>query len=341
MPAPSALSHAHLTLMKSGTSNAYPLSATSRFILHHGWAPATTRQYGAAVNKFLLFLDSDGNGEQQLPFTGATVYKFIFWCSTTSTKRVSTGTIKRYLTGLRMWHMLHERCFPLVDLNRVRLLLKACKKTEINKNVPIRIGLNLEDVLHLSEKLTTPSLPDLVTKAVILIGFWGLARLGELTLHNNHPDTFIRRKDLSFNLAGTSATIRLRLAKTSQPGEIQTLRLVSQPNRLDPINVLREVLLRCPGGPNDPLFPGKILGKPIPRSLVSNFLKHNGQEGSYRWSGHSLRIGGASFQNNAGRCICLLKRLGRWRSSVYKTCIHTYSREVKSRTAELARLIHF
>lgn len=337
----SKLSHAQLTLMRSGTHSNAPLSETSFFILHHGWAPATTRQYSAAVNKFLVFLESENNPEQDLPSSAPTIYKFIFWCSMDSTKRVTTNTIKRYLTGLRMWHTLHELRFPLVDLHRVRLLLKACKKTEGHNKTPLRVGLGLDDVLQLCDRLSTSSVTDLVMRAIILVGFWGLARLGELTLNRDHPDVFIRRKDLSFSPNGRTATIRIRLAKTALHGEIQHLRLSIQPNRLDPIKVLNEVLERCPGRPDDLLFPGTAPNIPMARSCVSNLLKRSGPEDAGCWSGHSLRIGGASFQHHAGRSIASLKRLGRWRSSAYKSYVHKYSDDMKGRATRLARLIHF
>lgn len=235
-----APTHAQSTLMKTGVASTYPLNDTGIFILKHGWAPATTRQYGAAVNKLLIFLRSENTHRHNLPITGDTLYNFILWCSLSTEKAVSSNTIKRYLTGLRMWHMLHEKRFPLVNLHRVRLLLKACKKTENSLHRPTRVGLTLQDVLSLADKLTTSSYADLVTKSVILVGFWGLARLGEITLNQDHPSVFVRRKDLSFSASGNTAYIRIRLPKTALPGEQQRLVLHAQPNRLDPVNVLHE-----------------------------------------------------------------------------------------------------
>lgn len=334
-------SSAQLTLSKSGTVPGRKLEDAGRFILKHGWAAATTRQYAAAVNKFLLFLKSSPSSETSLPFGSKTIYEFILWCSKNSTSQVSSNTIKRYLTGLRMWHTLHEEPFPLVDCHRIRLLLKSCAKTEISRRLKTRIGLTLRDVCNLSERLTSANTVDLVTKAIILIGFWGLARLGELTARPDKPGSFIRRKDVSFTPCGRKALIRLRDAKTARPGESQWIRLVVQPNRLDPLNVLHEVLQRIPGGPDDPLFPGKQLGQPINRSHISKFLKSNGPQDDRQWSGHSLRIGGATFQFNAGRGVPSLKRLGRWKSSVYKTYVSKYPASLREDTQALSSLLHF
>lgn len=269
------------------------------------------------------------------------MYQFILWCSATASKKVSTSTIKRYLSGLRMWHSLHGNAFPAVDSHHIRLLLKSCARTQDSSTSKIRIGLNLQDVVDLSDLLSTSSKLDLVVKAIILVGFWGLARLGELTWHRDHPTIFIRRRDVHFYDSGKRARITVRLAKTSKPGELQFLHLSAQPNRLDPINILHELLQRIAGAPDDPLFPGSTPGKPMHRSLVSNFLKANGPADTHRWSGHSLRIGGASFQRHAGRNIKSLKRLGRWRSNAYKVYIRKYSATLRADTVILSKHLHF
>lgn len=335
------LSAAQLTLLRNGTLSSITLDSPSMFILEHGWAPATTRQYAAAVNKFLLFLSTTDHANTVQPYTSKLIYQFILWCSASSTRRVTTSTIKRYLSGLRMWHSLHDQRFPLVDSHRIRLLLKSCTRTQDTSPGKTRVGLTLRDVLTITDLLISPNKLDLVTRSIILVGFWGLARLGELTENKDHPEVFIRRKDLTFYGGGTRARIALRMAKTAGPGEIQFLRLVSQPNRLDPINALHDLLQRIPGKPDDPLFPGASPGKPMHRSIISAFLKANGPTDDHHWSGHSLRIGGASFQKYAGRGIPSLKRLGRWKSDAYKLYVSQYPASLQQSTRSLSSLLHF
>lgn len=335
------LSSAQATLAKTGFISSTELDVTSQFILLNGWAAATTRQYAAAVNKLLLFSNVSGIDLHGRPLVASTLYQFILWCSTSSKTNVSTSTIKRYLTGLRMWHALHDAAFPSIDANRVRLLLKSCSKTESRIQSRQRTGLNLRDILDLSDRLTSSNLNDLVTKAVILTAFWGLARLGELTLNKDHPAVFLRRKDVKFSIDGTRAHLHLRMAKTAKHGEIQLIRLQAQPNRLDPINVLRELLTRIHGRPDDPLFPDTSGAVPISRSQVARFLKANGPQDTYKWGGHSLRIGGASFQHASGRSVDSLKRLGRWKSSAYKSYVRRYSPVLHSETMALLSTLHF
>lgn len=336
-----SLSPAQVTLLKGGNSTT-PTDTVIRFILCNGWAAATMRQYAAAVNRYLRFTSTlKDTVTPLLPSSAQTIYHFILWCSTSSSKTVSTNTIKRYLTGLRMWHTLHDQPFPVVNPHRIRILLKACSKLEVKPERRVRIGLSLQDILNLSDRLTRGNNVDLVMKAILLVGFWGLGRLGELTLHRDHPLTFLRRKDFSFGADGRSANLRLRLAKTASPGESQFLRLKSQPNLLDPVNILHEVLRKIPGRANDPLFPGETTSVPMEQQLVVNFLRCNGPQDESMWGGHSLRVGGASFQYNVGRPLNSLKRLGRWKSSAYKLYIHRYTPSLKAQTTSLSAKLHF
>lgn len=333
---------AQITLSMTGPSHMHRLGKPGLFILEHGWALATTRQYAAAVNKLFSFLRSNGQDPtSHQPFRAKVIYNFILWCAASENKAVLSSTIKRYLTGLRMWHVLHNNPFPEINSNRIRLLLKSCKKIEVYVPKKVRTGLNLRDLLALSDRLTSANTLDLVTKAVLLVGFWGLARLGELTLHRDHPLIFVRRRDLRFSTDGNHAVIKLRLAKTASPGEVQFLRLTAQPNRLDPINVLHELVNVLPGKPDDPLFPGRMRAIPISRHYISNFLKANGPQDHSQWSGHSLRIGGASFQAHAGRSVASLKKLGRWKSSAYKRYISAYSPKLSMETKALSRFLHY
>lgn len=126
-----SISPAQTALMRSGVNSVGDLDPASTFILMNGWAAATTRQYAAAVNKYLTFLKWKGNYDVALPSSAQNIYDFILWCSSSSSKPVLSRTTTRYLTGLRMWHALHDSPFPTVNLHRVRLLLKGCTKLEL------------------------------------------------------------------------------------------------------------------------------------------------------------------------------------------------------------------
>lgn len=332
---------AQRTLLKPGPTAREVIDPSIQFIVRNGWSAATTRQYAAAINKFFIFLSEVDVREFVLPATAKPVYQFILWCAKASKSTLSSNTIKQYLTGLRMWHVLHDTTFPDFNPHRIRLLLKSCVKTEVKRPRITRSGLHLRDVVDLTDRLTSDNGSDLVVKTIILIGFWGLARLGELTQHPDHPAVFLRRQDVHFSKDGRSAKLSVRLAKTAAPGEVQFIRLRSQPNRLDPLNALHEVLARFPGNAHDPLFPSAIRSVPMNKQKVVHFLKSNGPQDGSRWGGHSLRIGGASFQHHAGRSVASLKRLGRWRSSAYKLYVRKYCSKISGESTALAASLHY
>lgn len=170
------------------------LSVASSLILRHGWAASTVRHYAAAVNKYFLFTKEANRAS--FPATTGSIYEFICWCKDGGKDTtVRAGTTKKYLTGLRMWHVLHDTTFPTVNEHRIRLLLKASKKVEVEQPSN-RMGFTLSDIHRMVKNLNEHDHQHMVLRGVILVGFWGLARLGELTMSTDHPDVFIRRKDV-------------------------------------------------------------------------------------------------------------------------------------------------
>lgn len=249
---------------------------------------------------------------------------------------VRSSTTKRYLTGLRMWHVLHDTDFPVLNAHCIRLLFKAAKVTE-SAPKRVRRGLTLMDLNELVSNINTSISSGLIHVGVLLVAFWGLARLGELTLNEDHPTVFIRRRDVSFDNSMTHARILIRMAKTAAPGEKQFLRLSKQPNALDPCSALLRILKLVPGLPDDPLFPDSGGKAPIKRIEIINIINSLKPAAGFSCSGHSLRIGGASLRAHYGCSEKSLKRAGRWTSSCYKLYVRPYDATTSKNTAILAR----
>lgn len=246
--------HASNILCQTSRGAVANLSHASLLILHQGWAAATVRHYAAAVNRYFCFAEL--KGYRSFPITTTAVYEFICWCNDNKEGHtVLSNTTKRYLTGLKMWHVLHDATFPPINPHRIRLLFKAALSSEVSTSRS-RPGATLSDIYRLIKLLDGASRQSLILKGLILVSFWGLARLGEVTRHTDHPLVFIRRQDVIIDSKGTKATIRLRLAKTAAPGESQYINLTRQPNCLDPISALQCILRDIPGNGADPLFPG-------------------------------------------------------------------------------------
>lgn len=192
------------------------------------------------------------------------------------------------------------------------------------------------DVNHLINRLPRQPLLSMVLKGVILVGFWGLAQLGELTLHKDHPLVFVQQKDVSFDHSFRHATICVRMAKTASPGEVQLIWLTRQPNHLEPVNAIRSILNCINGQPDDPLFPGPNLREPVKRDIVIAFLNKFKPQHGPSWSGHSLRIGGASLRAHCGSSVRSLQQAVRWKSLCYKLYVPRYNAKTARETASLA-----
>lgn len=311
------------------------LDKNSLFILKNGWAASTVRHYAAAVNRYFKFLEETRS--TAFPASSENIYDFVVWCrENASAGNVLTSTTKRYLTGLRMWHVLHNAEFPPINTHRLRLLFKAAKVTEVTPH-RVRTGLTLMDLNELVSKVDSSTLSGLIQIGVLLTGFWGLARLGELTLNQDHPDIFIRLKDVSFNESRTHAKLMIRMAKTAAPGEKQFLRLSKQPNTLDPCIAIQRILDHVPGLPTDPLFPDLKANTPVRRDMIIAIINSLKPTKHSSCSGHSLRIGGASLRAHYGCSVKSLKRSGRWTSSCYKLYIRPYDTSTATKTAVLAK----
>lgn len=329
--------HASDVLRQTSPGSFAKLSQASTLILLHGWAAATVRHYAAAVNRFFSFMKN--TKLYPFPITADAVYNFICWCRDNDEgKTVLGSTAKQYLTGLKMWHVLHDRPFPSINPHRVRLLFKAALSLEVPTK-RVRQGITLMDVHNLFSSLDE-SHSSLVLKGVLLIGFWGLARLGELTLHVDHPSIFVRRRDVTLSSGDTKATVKLRLAKTASTGEYQFLRLSKQPNILDPVAILRRLIDEIPGRPDDPLFPGTTRSTPLRRDTFVLFLQQYTNSNNSSVSGHSLRIGGASLRAHYGCLVDSLKRAGRWKSSCYRLYVRKYNTTTADETVALAKALN-
>lgn len=106
--------HASDVLRQTSPGTSATLSQASSLLLHQGWAAAIVRHYAAAVNRYFSFAEHEGL--LSFPITSEAIYNFICWCkSNKDGHTVLSNTTKQYLTGLKMWHVLHNATFPTVN----------------------------------------------------------------------------------------------------------------------------------------------------------------------------------------------------------------------------------
>ncbi|KNE99281.1 hypothetical protein PSTG_07396 [Puccinia striiformis f. sp. tritici PST-78] len=182
-----------------------------------------------------------------------------------------------------------------------------------------------------------------------LVAFWGMARLTKLTCEEKtgalRKETALLTTDVTFYQADgvECASIAIRGAKTSAPGEIQMIYLRSLKNMLCPVLAIRRRLAEARNretslfGYQSPTDGTRVhITKDSYRKLLKTITEVDTQA---RLTGHSFRVGGASLRFALGVPIPEICQLGRWTSDCYKLYLREYSpQEVDTTKRTLAQL---
>jgi site-specific recombinase XerD len=118
--------------LNNGTIKRAP-SATDLHILL-GWQVSTIRSYNSAVIKYLKFAKASGRNDFLLPVTPEDVEDFCLWAGRSLFSRdeykISACSIRKYLAGLKAWHVFHNETFPTVNKTRIDLRQKKTSWSE-------------------------------------------------------------------------------------------------------------------------------------------------------------------------------------------------------------------
>ncbi|EHS64414.1 uncharacterized protein PGTG_22250 [Puccinia graminis f. sp. tritici CRL 75-36-700-3] len=317
------------------TSQGHLMKFPSKLDQHvlNGWSRSTLKSYNSGVRKFLLFKKTVGQERFLLPATEDDIYNFCFWAGKKDIDNGQSGvlsvTLKKYLQGLKAWHIFHNRPYPTISEKKVSLLLKSSQKIEtlLAKKEPKK-PVMIKHLISLVEDLATYEGEDAAILDLALVAFWSLARLGELTIDPSNPRRKIIREYVTIHPNGSSATIELKESKTAPPGESQFLQLKGMANSLCPVRALIRQMSAC--NRHDHLFGFRKDNKHV--ALTKYLVKRRlailwDARGFTGLSGHSFRVGGASFQNALGIPPAHICKIGRWASASYKLYLRTYSEE--------------
>lgn len=158
--------------------------------------------------------------------------------------------------------------------------------------------------------------------ALVAIGLRCMRRPGELAA--------LRRKDAK--MKGGKLWIFIRKSKTDQFGKGKLIPVdegVSEDSC--PIRLLTKWTDFAGLSPDDPLFPNAHTGKLGSTAMVSAIVKKMAEvarlEGKF--SGHSLRIGGATAAMSGGMSLAMIRSIGGWESPA----VLTYLRSIGAASA--------
>lgn len=310
----------------------------------YGWRWNTVLLYNSAVRKFLKFKLEESNASFDLPASVDDIYNFCLWAGRTregpTSEDVTSVTVSKYLHGLRAWHLYHFERFPDVNEGTIKQMLIASKRIDVSmpKKTEKKPVL-LKHLVNMAVELSKGGEKEIAVLDTVLVAFWGLARLGELCGDKEDTSEIIKKEDIIW-LPGErrEATITLRGAKTAKTGEIQKLQVRELNHLLCPVAALDRRMSRAKG--HDPIFSFCENGemKTLNKQWIMKTCQSFWEKESYKGlTGHSFRVGGASFRFALGVRIEDICIVGRWKSDAYRLYIKAYS---KKELAETLRLLN-
>jgi len=309
--------------------------------------------YGSGLKKFHVFCDIFNIPEEdRLPAKFEVMHSFALWAasdpevideelwSLTEFEPVSVQTVRKYLAGIRAWHIAQGWPLPLGDDERQRIdfsLRGLAKLSAGKRSRPVRPPVTLAMLAALKESLRLDSSFNASVWAMATCAFWGMMQLGEATVGSrkefsplSHPTRgcVVQGHD---NKGSPYARIDLPKAKTAKPGEKQSIFLTRQGD-LCPMAALHDMARVTQAGSEDPLFSWRDMGgniRPLVKKTamerVNEILERKGWNSMF---GHSFRIGGASYFLAQKVDPEVVRIAGRWRSLAYETYIRGFEQVI-------------
>jgi hypothetical protein len=303
-------------------------------------AGSTQESYGVGQRKLLAFAAKyNMKLTKVLPSDSNTLHAFVVWLFTYF-PTLQAKSAKSYLNHVRKLHVLLGVSTEGFKGEQVKTTFDGYKrlrpsKERASKRLPLTISI-LHDIVSLFEDSTEWS--DHLLMAVLCVGVYGLFRSGELAVKTldgvTLTDNLLRRSNVRWET--DYVAIRLDVSKSDPFREGVEIVLHRNNTPTCPYNRLRYVWDHSPSdGPYDPLFQCSD-GSPLEYVQLNDAIKicavAIGLDPN-SFSGHSLRIGGATSLAILGYDAHIIKTLGRWKSLSYQL----YTRMTMHMRADISR----
>lgn len=244
------------------------------------------------------------------------------------------STIDSHISAISYPHKILDLSDP-TSAFIIRKILKGCEK--LSPSSDSRLPITKSILLKLVQSLTSvvkPHYNQTLLKAIFLVAFHGLFRLGELVIRPGQVhNQVVQRDDVTFCYEGnhlTGVEIILRHYKTNIHNKPITIFLVankdSKPSGcMCPVRALQAYIQSFGTATmaTGPLFQF-LNGRPVSSSFVAEQLKKLigfiGLDPSL-YTNHSFRIGAATNLASLGHSEHYIKKMGRWNSNAMQRYI--------------------
>lgn len=306
----------------------------------NAYAPGTHKNHRSQWKSYLAFC-------LYFDFTPvpATAHVIALYCQFLS-RSLTPQSIRNYLSGVKLMHLIAGFEFPFLQSYEVRLTLKGIQRTI--KHTPNRAPPITPDIL--SKLVSVIDLDDgkeVTFMCAFLLTFFLFARVSNIV-----PQVASRFDQVQHLCRGDIFECRAGLlvlfkwSKTIQFGErrfmLPLVRLENSP--LCPVAMYLRMIRFYPAPPSAPAFTyssRKDIFVSVHKGEFITFLRAKlalaGVSFPHLYRGHSFRRGAASFAFRSGVPGELIQNFGDWASDAYKTYLEI-SLPVKVQVAEQMKL---
>lgn len=257
-----------------------------------------------------------------------------------SLRQIRPDTIKKYLSGLRSYHVDRRWSCAVFDSPHLNRILDGARsvfphtKPRLNR-LPITKDILQKITPQRSFKasLTRTEIDTINVDTAFKTAFGGFLRMGEYTytakdikLPVTFESTKLTRRDVKFSENFDHMTLHLKRSKTDKLHEGVTISIAATHQVDCPVYAMRQLFIKDPQPDNAPLFRFSqgAFSKPRLIKILDGRLRNVGIDPSH-YTGHSFRSGAAQHAHDSGLANDLIKILGRWASEAHLR-YHTHSR---------------
>ena len=265
------------------------------------------------------------NLSQVWPVTQMHIIAFISFLSVAGK---AAASISSSISALSFVHKVNGWSDPTASF-LISKLKEGCRRLhpQSDRRLPLTPTL-LERIINSLPLLCCSQFEGLLFRSAFLMAFFGFLRVSEFTCKSKNAisDKVLALCDVSIDSNGKMLNLRIRYSKTDQRGASTTLTLFDSDHQiLSPVKALRDYLLVRPQI-HGPLFV-HFNGEPLLSFQFSRVLKESVKFiglNPENFSSHSFRIGAATAAALGGLSEEEIKKLGRWKSSAYRSYIRPH-----------------
>lgn len=285
------------------------------------------------VRQFIAFCSSVGVSPTP-PVSPSTLEFF----ATYMANSVSYKTIKVYLAGVRLWHVLEGLPDPTQDprLHYAIVGIKRQQGDNTRRRLPITISV-LKSIKSRLHHFAFDIADKRMLWAASCVAFYGFLRASEFTCQAKNrfdPDQSLLRQDII--RTDTMFLLKVKASKTDPFRRGLTVPLAQTNTSTCPVSAISKYLMMTPNRALDrPLFQFTS-GDFLTRHSLTSILRDLLSSGDY--ASHSFRIGAATSAAAAGIPDWLIQTMGRWSSQCFQRYIRTPPSTIQSAMRKMAKI---